>query len=147
MRLAFRATALMALMGAFFIPMPAQASQTAGFAFSAFSGTGVTRSHFTEVAKCTGNPSTSPVKGVDAAILSTAAFPAGYTLTIRWTGQVAPTGTLSASLYKADCSRVLPLSTSGGVSPTQPYRVQIPAGTKWIVIDGTLVANVSITMT
>jgi hypothetical protein len=85
------------------------------------------------------------VNGTDGAIFDISGYPVGTTVNIDWAGVVAPTGQLLPSLYTSGCTAI-PSRTGGSASAPGRLTVLIQQPTKWLVIDGSGLANINLTV-
>lgn len=89
----------------------------------------------------------SPLNGLDAKIVSAAPY-AGKTVMVSWTATVdwaASTGV--AYLFAGWDSRCNEVGFEGVPAGTRAWKVAVPAGLKWMVVQTTVSADLTVTIT
>lgn len=128
-------------------PPPTQAAQSNTILVGAIPGLSVTRTYW-QNNDCS-QAARALVNGKDAAIFDVGGRPVGTVLSIKWSGVFPPGGFLVPTLIDSRCR---PISTQGGgsLSGTGPasgtMTVRIPSPATWLIVEGFMVANVSLTM-
>jgi hypothetical protein len=148
MRLITRLGVMAALAVAALMPVPpAQAAQSGSIRVGATTQSAV-RSYWYMLKRC--DPAAlAQVNNTDAAVFDVGNRPVGSTVSVKWTGVIAPGGVLIPQLLNAECSPITTGAT-GSLSGTGPssgtINIRIPAPARWLMIEGFAVANVALTV-